>query len=699
MDFITEQYSYLLNELLQGHGPDILTQDGLEALTVNSNSGNSSISLDSVSDDQVVCESQDQQRWALAQRLLHSRLIVIEDDEPKLTNAEGSLPQLTSSTQFYPSPDARLRSTQKSTMTRARLRLPTLQDIRSSLVLLRGIEGPHTQNNDLGWLLLAESVAAMCAHLSDQLLGMATDLSEGIEYWKARDASPLSLCVYFVQSLPGRMLDVLQRASAAVYLELVSVRGGLRLPRIGMAGRSTLASSSVAKAGLDFRRVLAGMWFLQRMRNEMLCKQRNLAAMRDSLAHRIGLLTQVTTTDIHGLGQDNGDNDDDDDDSYMRLARIAARVSLAMQLGCRQSGASQFPTPDGMTVAASISDIAGELERILDDSQVVLATQRKQAAADGIPPLLTRAWLPVTMGVLASHTASGLLMAYRHGLVEWISEAGRAIGNYIMQYITTPLANAYRTVRYGQHSFVVVSRETLRTDIAALEQMVVDFAAQTNDITVAAEIRERVRAGDLSDVMGRYSAELQNPIKNLLFGDLVRALMIQAQKVKVDVEQAMAALDKLLKANELNFAFLAAFPAALVLYGGWRLAARWVKCLGGAGGRRRSRHAILDIMHEIDKLLNNASTVEEPKLREQRLCLSPIEQGHLLCLTRQLRYHSRSLPDGATALGLSTVIGLNSWPIRGTFLRDVCDLENGRFMIEQRRRVLQRMYRLLFRPH
>lgn len=39
-------------------------------------------------------------------------------------------------------------------------------------------------------------------------------------------------------------------------------------------------------------------------------------------------------------------------------------------------------------------------------------------------------------------------------------------------------------------------------------------------------------------------------------GDLLQTMLIQVQKTKVDVDLAMSALDKLLKSNELNFAFL-----------------------------------------------------------------------------------------------------------------------------------------------
>lgn len=50
--------------------------------------------------------------------------------------------------------------------------------------------------------------------------------------------------------------------------------------------------------------------------------------------------------------------------------------------------------------------------------------------------------------------------------------------------------------------------------------------------------------------------------KNIL-GDLLQTMLIQVQKTKVDVDLAMSALDKLLKSNELNFAFLGKIVAIL----------------------------------------------------------------------------------------------------------------------------------------
>lgn len=52
--------------------------------------------------------------------------------------------------------------------------------------------------------------------------------------------------------------------------------------------------------------------------------------------------------------------------------------------------------------------------------------------------------------------------------------------------------------------------------------------------------------------------------------DLIRLGLIQAQKTRVDASAALEALDQLLRANELNFAILAAVPSLLIVFGTWK---------------------------------------------------------------------------------------------------------------------------------
>lgn len=65
-------------------------------------------------------------------------------------------------------------------------------------------------------------------------------------------------------------------------------------------------------------------------------------------------------------------------------------------------------------------------------------------------------------------------------------------------------------------------------------------------------------------VMRTYEREMQRPLRNLVGGELVRALLIQVQKLKVDTASAMLEMDQILKANELSISLVAAVPAFLV---------------------------------------------------------------------------------------------------------------------------------------
>jgi nuclear-control-of-ATPase protein 2 len=58
------------------------------------------------------------------------------------------------------------------------------------------------------------------------------------------------------------------------------------------------------------------------------------------------------------------------------------------------------------------------------------------------------------------------------------------------------------------------------------------------------KISEQVRSGDLTSVLKQYEQELHNPIRGALTGNLIRSLLIQIQKAKVDGELALSALDK-----------------------------------------------------------------------------------------------------------------------------------------------------------
>ena len=57
----------------------------------------------------------------------------------------------------------------------------------------------------------------------------------------------------------------------------------------------------------------------------------------------------------------------------------------------------------------------------------------------------------------------------------------------------------------------------------------------------------------MTPILKAYERDLRRPFVGTVTGNLIRTLLIQVQKTKVDVEIAMGGIDALLKSQELVF--------------------------------------------------------------------------------------------------------------------------------------------------
>jgi len=153
-------------------------------------------------------------------------------------------------------------------------------------------------------------------------------------------------------------------------------------------------------------------------------------------------------------------------------------------------------------------------------------------------------------------------------LKDYLSDNRIVIENFIEDYVQRPVREIYHTIRYKESKLSILRPEELETEIKTLEDMVGSFAReQLVSKEALTGIAEQTTKGDISFVMSRYEKEMRAPVKNLVFGNMLRLMLIQVQGVKVDAALALSSLDKLLKSNELNFAFLSAIPAGAVFLG------------------------------------------------------------------------------------------------------------------------------------
>lgn len=215
------------------------------------------------------------------------------------------------------------------------------------------------------------------------------------------------------------------------------------------------------------------------------------------------------------------------------------------------------------------------------------------------PTWLVKNWLSVLCWPIA------LTLFSRYGskldlnaLVDYFQHSVNIAKSYCNEWIIDPLKNILSIVQYPHdRPLMIMSESALNADRRTLLQMVKSFAAD-NDISIPDD--NTIRSGDLSAILSHYENDIKRPISSALTGSLLRLLFIQLQKGKIDVETALLAMDKLLRANELNFALLTIIPAGYLLFAAIRYS---ITVISGKSGFAR-QETIRGQLEKIERLCN-----------------------------------------------------------------------------------------------
>ncbi|XP_059665453.1 protein DGS1, mitochondrial [Cornus florida] len=207
------------------------------------------------------------------------------------------------------------------------------------------------------------------------------------------------------------------------------------------------------------------------------------------------------------------------------------------------------------------------------------------------PRKVTLYWMHYTCGAVGISICS--LWLLRHSRVmgssdidNWIHEARDSTVSFWKDHVEQPILSIrdelFETFRKRHKG--VMELEEVNLTANSLHRMLLAFSEQTK----GQKFHENASDQEMLEiVMARYEKELMHPIQSLVGGELARALLIQIQKLKLDIETAMLELDQILRANEINFAILAALPAfflSLILI---MLVRAWLKQDTRAEGRGR----------------------------------------------------------------------------------------------------------------
>lgn len=308
------------------------------------------------------------------------------------------------------------------------------------------------------------------------------------------------------------------------------------------------------------------------------------------------------------------------------------------------------------------------LLRLMELDSTISKHTKNVISLYGRPSTLVRYWIPGTLGTLGLYALARYSVSNYKYFRQLAVNARETLREFVVDWVWGPMVRVYKTIRH-EDNLSVIGASSLESDLESLEHMVVQFAKDQGNFSddEISSINERTRAGDLGVVLRAYESEIKSPFKSAIRGELVRLLLIQVQKAKVDLELSLTAMDKLLKSNELNFAFLAVIPTLMISVGAYQSIKQMIMHRRGLG-QSHSTKDIMRILEHVDRIMTRYMSAE---------VLHPQAYGHLLCEIADLRVlvqRTRSAAHG-----------------NGTF-KDLRFLETPSNTIAQKLRVLDRLF-------
>ncbi|KAH7145789.1 ATP synthase regulation protein NCA2 [Dactylonectria estremocensis] len=541
--------------------------------------------------------------------------------------------------------------------------------------------------NEIEWLLVSKATIHLHGVVLNTLLEQIIPLSDDIWYWDDVLSSYAYSSLYAVQTSPVRFWAWSQEIYGIAKLRLQS--GSVRATPGDLVGSTTTGLSQQWKQFYGIvhdsirersfaniqRKVLSPVALC---RAEARRKQAQLRKLREITASGLGVLMdeglQFGPDDEKAEMQDHHDLKGVVERSVALIDMVLREVStLDVNINDFEdkvfAGVEEDPELSVHLEDSNATErpaiLARRLLQIIDNILPEHRTVMNGLATDNGPPSpLVRYWLFASVGLLSSTTILRMLFKRKADIATWFLDFGATVQDFWFNWVVEPTGRVIQTIRHDTTSEIaIMSRDSLKADRESLERMVVDFAldkphfASTGGLPLSdsqiAEIRAKVAEGDVTPVLRAFEQDLQSPLMGVVRGDLLRSLLIQVQKTKVDLEVAMTGIDSLLKSQELVFGFVGLTPGVLVSVGLFQYL-RGV--LGGRSGQRNSAKAgkAVRVLRNIDRILSEARPTESN-------LLSYKDHGLLLCEVHVLR---------------SLVDRLMPRDIGREFLEDLDDLSN-----------------------
>lgn len=448
------------------------------------------------------------------------------------------------------------------------------------------VDERSSQLQELDWLLVSKVTAQAYGLILNVLLEQIIPLSRDIWYWDEVLGTYANTGLYTVQSSP----QVFWKWSQEVYRD---ARQRLRSIH-GESDRQSQISLSLSDRWAQFYGLVRDSMRDHSLANvqskilsplivcrtEVKFKQRHLKRLREMSASSLGILMNealMFETDEEVSVHSDTTSQAREEWRIVVSKSIALMETVLRNVTQIELGSSEFEDtvfehfmddPEtaqqeatNLQLPPEPAKLAKRLEELLGTHLPThISTARTIVQQHGKPSLIVRYWIPGLLLFLSSSTLLRLFFNRKAEIKMWIQDLGTTTQDFWYNWVVEPLRRVIATIRHDEDSEVaLMSKGSLEGDRASLERMVVEFAkdnspngAVLSDAEVA-EIRVKVKEGDLTPVLKAYEKDLRKPFAGAIRGDLIRALLIQTQKTKVDIEVAVSGIDALLKSQELVF--------------------------------------------------------------------------------------------------------------------------------------------------
>ncbi|KAJ3968949.1 ATP synthase regulation protein NCA2-domain-containing protein [Lentinula raphanica] len=569
--------------------------------------------------------------------------------------------------------------------------------------------------------LTRQILASAYARALQSALLQAVEAETEAEWWSDVERTKWRVLWYLIQTLPCRVYDLLQTMAKATEelrwsrpppeivfpslfphlqhrprLHRITTFRELRLPRpTSNVFEQTI--ESIRNIFYASQKVL--LVPLHYTLQEVSLKKQELLRIRDDCARTLGSLVLLRPEVQKCLDSANAPLDSKNE----QFTDLTTDLLIAMkQPDIVYDGHNQY---DSRLI---------RLSTLLDVSQQ--DSLRLHSLGLSRPSRLTRMWPRLVFGPPLFIYSTYYLYSSRGTLLSFVHDAKDVIQGFILDWCIKPLAGVLDTVKASKNDQAgwLVTKEGVQADHDSLERMARALAADHLRYSPSQldDLSARIRLGDLTPVLKLYEEDIKSPFKSAVGGTLLRTVFIQASKV--DLDQALSGIDRLMKSQELTFAFVGLSPAMVIVYlvGGYVTRMIWPSNSGkvclfhdysdkGKYGGRKERERVFWAMRRVERLLILDKAHDESTTKDSSSSTITPHNSHpsalttgllILSLTQLRTYAERHLPSGSSS-SANQEHSFSATSLREAFLEDLSDLQDPVLGVDQKRMVVERMWR------